>query len=156
MRRLTIALDFDGVLHSYKSPWKNARHIPDPAVPGAIEWLLKALDHFEIAIYSSRSNQWGGRSAMKRWLASEIRDYLWRRYDETPPSMQQLVAEEFWGAYEQDEEYWRAAWAIVRRIKFPRKKPPAHLLIDDRAYCFRGEWPALEELRAFKPWNKAA
>ena len=34
-----LAIDFDGVLHSYSSGWKGSRNIPDPPVDGAIEWL---------------------------------------------------------------------------------------------------------------------
>ena len=35
----TILLDFDGVIHSYTSGWKGAGVIPDPPVPGAIDFL---------------------------------------------------------------------------------------------------------------------
>ncbi len=30
--RYTVAVDFDGVLHAYISPWVNAHTIPDPPV----------------------------------------------------------------------------------------------------------------------------
>ncbi len=73
-----LLIDFDGVLHSYTSGWKGARVIPDPPVPGAIKWLRQLLRPdttwsagrapFEVCIYSSRSQQWGGKRAMKRWL----------------------------------------------------------------------------------------
>ncbi|MHA1962664.1 MAG: hypothetical protein ACW99U_20930 [Candidatus Thorarchaeota archaeon] len=43
---------------------------------------------------------------------------------------------------------------ILEEIWFPTTKPPAHLWIDDRAFCFRGAWPSIEELINFKPWNK--
>lgn len=70
-----LCLDFDGVLHSYTSGWQGAAVIPDPPVPGAIEFLAEASKHFKIAIYSSRSHQEGGVQAMMAWLlfhASEI------------------------------------------------------------------------------------
>lgn len=44
--------------------------------------------------------------------------------------------------------------AIVMKMVFMSTKPPTHVMIDDRAICFRGEWPAIEDLVAFKPWNK--
>ena len=38
-KKFTVAVDFDGVIHSYTTLWFTASVIPDPPVPGAIEWL---------------------------------------------------------------------------------------------------------------------
>jgi hypothetical protein len=48
--RYTVAVDFDGVIHSYASPWVNAETIPDPPVDGAIAWLNEIADDFEVVI----------------------------------------------------------------------------------------------------------
>ena len=64
----TLCLDFDGVLHSYTTPWEGASFIADPPVPGAREFVLQALPHFEVVVFSSRSHQSGGINAMQRWL----------------------------------------------------------------------------------------
>lgn len=65
-----IYVDFDGVIHSYKSGWKGADVISDPPVKGAIQWLAKMSKQKGIAlsIYSSRNAQNGGIEAMRRWL----------------------------------------------------------------------------------------
>ena len=63
-----LCLDFDGVIHSYDSGWKGATVIPDPPVPGALEFLKAATERFTVAIYSTRSSVTGGRIAMSRWL----------------------------------------------------------------------------------------
>ena len=39
-------------------------------------------------------------------------------------------------------------------LQFPTHKPPALLTIDDRAFQFKGEFPALDDIENFKPWNK--
>jgi hypothetical protein len=125
-----ICIDFDGVLHSYTSGWKGPRKIPDPPVPGAIEWLMRIAgtpdsvscfvsNEFQACIYSSRSKSWGGRRAMKKWLLKHGLDARW-----------------------------------LEIIKFPVKKPAAYLTIDDRAICFDGIFPSEESMRSFKPWNK--
>ena len=40
-------------------------------------------------------------------------------------------------------------------LDFPREKPPALIYIDDRGFCFRGEWPSAHFLETFRPWNRA-
>ena len=68
MRKPILCLDFDGVLHSYSSGWQGAGAIPDPPVAGAVEFMRAALDHFRVAIYSSRSATDEGVGAMQEWL----------------------------------------------------------------------------------------
>lgn len=74
MSKPILCLDFDGVIHSYTSGWKGADVIPDPPVPGAMDFIREAQKHFRVAIFSSRSNQPGGLNAMKDYVAlnSEI------------------------------------------------------------------------------------
>lgn len=68
----TLCLDFDGVLHSYKSGWLGADIVPDPPVAGAASFIAEAQNHFTVAVYSSRSGQPGGIEAMRRWLHKAI------------------------------------------------------------------------------------
>ena len=128
-----ICVDFDGVIHSYKSGWQGVSVIPDPPVPGAIDWLIKNLpipdsygmggDHQGpiVCIYSSRSSSWFGRRAMKKWLIANG-----------------LPAE----------------YIKEGILKFPKKKPAAWLTIDDRAICFDGRFPTEHEMISFVPWYK--
>jgi hypothetical protein len=134
MKNPIICVDFDGVIHSYKSGWKGVSVIPDDPIPGAIKWLE---DHLPVPdsmcamappyegpivqIYSSRSKSWFGRRAMKKWLI---------KHGMHPGYIREGI------------------------LKFPKKKPAAFLTIDDRAICFDGHFPTSEEMLAFKPWNK--
>lgn len=147
-----LCLDFDGVLHSYTSGWKGASRIPDPPVPGALEFVVGALDRFQVAILSSRSHQWGGRRAMKRWLHDHL--IALGEPDKDVP--------EWWGNYVAAGnlmnpwyvEAEASAKRVIKAVQWPLFKPPATVTIDDRALTFTGEWPALETLGGFKPWNK--
>lgn len=42
---------------------------------------------------------------------------------------------------------------VIKHLKW-HAKPHAHLYIDDRAFHFKGTFPTLEEIKAFKPWNR--
>lgn len=128
MKKPIICVDFDGVLHGYQSGWKGASVVPDPPVYGAMRFLWDATEHFRVAIYSSRSNEPGGRAAMKRWLTRHFR------------------------------EHWAAdrttADDKLAEIEWPSHKPAALVTIDDRAITFTGVFPEIDELKTFKPWNK--
>lgn len=151
MSKPILCLDFDGVLHSYTSGWKGAAVIPDLPVPGALEFLVGAMRCFDVHILSSRSNQWGGRGAMKRFLILELKG-LAEVPEMTPKWWFSKIAETaFADPWEHEVDF--AARGVVKNIKFPRHKPPALVTIDDRAITFTGKWPSMETLAAFKPWN---
>ena len=79
----------------------------------------------------------GGREAMRTYL------------------LEHLTAHMVASSAESNEHTCRvAANAVLEMIGFPTVKPPAMVSIDDRALTFTGEWPAIETLKAFKPWNK--
>jgi hypothetical protein len=67
--RYTIAVDFDGVIHSYTTPWISGAHIPDEPVPGAIDWLRRMSRHFNIVIHTTRASTVEGEHAVYQWLA---------------------------------------------------------------------------------------
>ena len=122
-----LCLDFDGVIHSYKSGWKGPRTIPDPPTEGAIQALLEYMDHFKVMIYSSRSNYWFGRRAMQRWLLVHLMQAGLNDYE---------------------------ARKVIDEIGWPRHKPPAYVTLDDRALQFKGEWPTVGRLNRFQPWYR--
>lgn len=132
MKAPLLCLDFDGVIHSYKSGWKGATCIPDPPVEGAIDWIRNLLGHpvnkkgvemryydFRLAIYSVRSGYLFGRRAIKKWLMK-------------------------YGLTQKE----------IKLIDFPLIKPSLHLQIDDRALTFTGTFPTIEEMKNFRPWHK--
>lgn len=125
-RKQILCLDFDGVIHSYVTPGYNAKFVPDPPVEGAIPFIVEAVKDFEVDVFSSRSNEPGGIAAMQGWLEFHMTKELGRE----------------------------VASAVFKQIKWPQKKPPAFLTIDDRALTFDGNWPSVKSLIDFKPWNR--
>jgi hypothetical protein len=120
-----LCLDFDGVIHSYTTGWQGADVIPDPPVPGALEFIKSANDKFSVHIFSSRSLQPGGIIAMRNWL-------------------------DYW----QDHDFPEWPVRISKLVMFDLEKPPAHITLDDRAITFTGAWPEIHDLLIFKPWNR--
>jgi hypothetical protein len=129
-----LCVDFDGVIHSYTSPWTDAETISDPPVPGALKWLWKATEWFDVVIYSSRSKSDEGRVAMMSWMCVH--------------SVDEFGADHPMCGHQ--DPYTKYP------ISFASEKPAAFLTIDDRAYCFEGDWSDIDpaDLLNFKPWNK--
>lgn len=64
----TLCFDFDGVLHSHMSKWTDAAEVLDGPVPGAQEFVKRAMMSFNVVVLSSRSHQPGGIEAMREWM----------------------------------------------------------------------------------------
>ena len=137
----TIALDFDGVLHSYSSGWQGCDVIPDGPVPGAMAFLRALVEdgRFDVCIHSSRCSEPAGVAAIKKWLAKNIMGSAKTWIDGV------LIVQD-------DDDF--DGRAIFDGIRIVDKKPPAFVTIDDRAIQFAGTWPELDDLAAFVPWNK--
>jgi hypothetical protein len=65
----TAAIDFDGVIHRYVTPFEDPSIIPDRPVCGAFKllWELKCAG-WTIVIVSSRARQRRGRRAIREWI----------------------------------------------------------------------------------------
>lgn len=131
MGKPILCIDFDGVLNSYTSGWKGPCNIPDEPVKGAIEWLQSLLgwpDSFGVG---------------PRYLTFKVAIFSTRsQYSGGRRAMRNWLVE-----HGLDRAY-------LELIDFPVHKPPAFLQIDDRAITFKGKFPTVKEMKAFKPWNK--
>lgn len=120
-------------MNSYTSGWRGANFIPDPPVSGAMAFLIEAVNHFQVCIFSSRSHQEGGIEAMRSWLDFWLdKEYGW----------------------DKGVEAVSAANGVRNSVTYPTEKPAAMVSIDDRAITFEGVFPSIQELQNFKPWNK--
>lgn len=161
MRKPTLAVDFDGVIHSYTSGWRGARVILDPPVPGAMAFLLGALDDFEVAIFSSRSRRMGGRTAMRDYLRHYMTASLWQmmvrhKNVDAFKTVTELLHKSVRDGERTapDQAAWVARQVVGKYLSFPLFKPSAHVLLDDRAIQFNGYFPSNGTLLEFRPWNK--
>lgn len=130
-KRYVVAVDFDGVIHSYTSPWVSAEVIPDAPVEGAIEWLCRMVQKFTVVIFTTRGKTEEGRKAVLEWIQ--------RHHDDR------------YAAVTEGDRKW-----LVSNLTVTAEKPPALIYLDDRAYRFEGPgtFPTSEQIHAAKPWNK--
>jgi hypothetical protein len=65
----SLACDFDGVINSYESGWTDDS-LPDPPVPGAIEWLEEITKGCKVTIHTARLRDYQPNQLelMKEWL----------------------------------------------------------------------------------------
>lgn len=126
----TLAVDFDGVIHSYTTPWQSANLIPDPPVPGVLDWLVDMTERFRVVIHSTRATTPEGIDAMRRWLYKHLctLSYVSRG----------------------------TAYDLACGIEITAVKPAAIMYVDDRAWHFDGKrLPTAQEVVEFVPWGKA-
>lgn len=132
----SVCLDFDGVIHAHTSPWEKSDMIPDPPVPGAFDFIRHLMKGgFNVFVMSCRFHRQVGAptedknlEAVFDWFVKHGAKDLIDTIGEVKSGQPQLF--------------------------FVVKKPVAILYIDDRAFHFKGEWPSLDEIDNFKPWNK--
>lgn len=123
-----LVLDFDGVIHSYKTGWHGTAVCADPPTPGAMDALREYMKHFTVHIFSARSESEAGRRAMHSYVIVHY-------------------------AAQHDLSFDQAVVELVE-ILWPTRKPHAFVSIDDRAIQFDGNWPEVGTLKSFKPWNR--
>lgn len=136
-----LSLDFDGVVHSYTSGWKGAGNIPDEPVPGAIAFITEAVNHFRVCICSSRCVQ-DEKDSRSVWVDGY-------RIVLPQPNYPGIYGMVDWlrnHGLPRD---------VIKQLEFWVAKPPAHIMIDDRALRFDGNWSKLfpDELVRMQPWN---
>ena len=135
--RKTVSLDFDGVIHSYKTPWEKAHIIPDPPVRGVIEWMHRVIQHFDIQILSTRCRTWRGRRAVLAYIKEWGKNY----WEDAPFTL----------------ENGDPVGCIygLKNVIVTAVKQPAIIYIDDRAYRFEGgDLPSIDYIKKAKPWVK--
>lgn len=65
-----IAVDFDGTVHAYTSGWLGYDVIPDPPIDGALGFLCRAVEVYDVTIFSRRALTDIGRRAMHAWFVA--------------------------------------------------------------------------------------
>lgn len=132
--KLTLCVDFHGVIHSHTS--KN--HAPsigpgiadEAPVPGAFEWLERASEFFRVVIVCARFSIPG------------------------PQGMENMIAAQEWFRRNRFRLAVGLDLACTTPVILAPYKPTCHVLLDDRAITFDGSFPDPKRLFNFRPWNR--
>ncbi len=144
-RPLKIALDFDGVLHSYSSGWTG--QIPfDLPVEGAVVFCEQLLmEGFEVSIYTTRVHP--------ELCAGKIQRFI--HYSEKTPTGWVPRSEQGTTLAEEAIRDWLRHWDFPTKMftcEITHKKLHTDLLIDDRAFRFTGDFTeTLEYIEKVNP-----
>lgn len=117
MRRKTLALDFDGVIHRYSQGWMDGT-IYDPPMDGALEGIEKLMETYNVFVFTTRDKV-------------PVAIYLNRHGFRAIVDMDNIAKH-------------RVFWNTPDTILVTNKKLAAHAYIDDRGIRFTG-WPNLLE-----------
>lgn len=135
--KTTIAIDFDGVIHQYTSPWSHVLEISDPPVDGAFEFIRGALrEGFDVVIFTARANA----DPNAKWFNNNP------KHD---PSGVDKNIREWMVRHGLEQE-------IADKIEITAIKPSAAVYIDDRGWRFEGQFPSFDTIRNLKQWNRRA
>lgn len=134
--RQTICIDFDGVM--YDRPRSEVGNMDYSGIPvlGAMNFIRHATSAFNVIVSSARFNGYQGQESLEdaiRWFARSLREENLMQKRRGKPG------------FDVDQ--------ILEKINFTGQKPIAYVYLDDRAVCFRGEWPQIKDLIAFKTWR---
>ena len=119
---MTVALDFDGVIHWYRSGWQGGK-IYDPPMPGAIEAIREIQEVEAVVVHTARTDL----VSVAEWLRA--RDI-------------ECVTQDEWDAERPAEERSGCFWNDMSRVLVTNRKPAARVYLDDRAVKFTpaGGW----------------
>ena len=149
----TIALDFDGVIHLYSSPWTNHCTISDPPTPGAFKFILKLLDGgWDAIVHTSRLQHHMAGEALVRWFIKH--GFPAARLSDEAVYHSDIREATYVSPRDQLQDEFPTLATKPPLLGFSAVNPSACVTLDDRALTFTGPWPDLEELARFKPWNR--
>ena len=140
-KRKTVCIDFDGVIHLDRAAKFVATEVTGTPVAGAIEWIHKTLQMYDVVILSSRATKNGvdnadAVNAIRGWLKNWSPPVLWIT------------------TYHPNSGGEKARVYGVEEVVVTGAKVPAMLYIDDRAFRFTGIFDNIPDPSDCNPWHR--
>lgn len=134
MHKKTIAIDFDGVIHKYSRGWADGS-IYDEPFEGVFEAIRELMKEHTVFIFSTRSPL-----QIKLWLNNHL---YWHDF----PDGDLMLSYGYTCAI---IPFWKKFWNKPNILGITKRKLPATIYIDDRAFLFSGDWKMTMKLLSRK------
>ncbi|MFJ4787615.1 hypothetical protein [Streptomyces sp. NPDC088794] len=139
---MTLAIDFDGPIHTYSRGWRDGS-IYDPPTPGAIDGLHRLLEHDAVFVFTSREPEQVMPWLEQQGLNVTIDDRCGTCHGEG--GGQEVDADDrptqpAWECPDCDGSGTLAFWNLRGQLLVTNRKLPADAYLDDRAVRFT-DWP---------------
>lgn len=143
----SIAIDFDGVIHSYENGWQDGS-IYGKELPCVFECIQELMKTHTVFVFSARKPR-----QIKQWIRNRTMESGW--YDNG--GMEAPMSEHDWPKYGftvQIIPFWKKFWNKENVLGITGRKLVADIYIDDRGLKFEGDWlQTMDQLKSFKTWQ---
>lgn len=147
MKKGTIAIDFDGVIHKYSKGWQDGS-IYDVELENVFTCIATLMDSgYSVFVFSTRNSR-----QIKRWLQSKIMisEYEKEGMGNDPNKWVGMR----YGFTCKCIPFWKKFWNERYVLGITKRKLPAHCYVDDRALKFEGNWlKTFEDILSFKTYQ---
>jgi len=129
---MTIAIDFDGVIHWYRDGYRKGEIYDDP-IPGSFDFIRDCLHlrGWSVAIFSTREPK-----QILDWLVEQFQIH---GYENLPCKVMQP-----------NERFWNSKSVIG----ITNRKIAAHVYLDDRGLRFEGRFDGLlDHIAQLQTWQ---
>lgn len=128
---MTLAVDFDGVIHTYERGWADGSIYGD-LMPGAMAGLLRLMDHHAVFVHTTRN-----AAQVARWIERRSGYAI-----ECTTRMHPLLPA--WWQWGKRHRFWNTRGLLL----VTNRKLPATAYLDDRAFAFT-TWDAALKVLLF-------
>lgn len=147
MKKQTVAIDFDWVIHKYSKGWQDGACYDDE-VDGVFQTIQELMKNYTVFIFSTRNPK-----QIKKWMKERIMQI----YMGDNPGDPEDWSFPKYGYTVEVIPWWSSVkfWNKENVVGITRKKLPAICYIDDRALRFNGDWKeTIGRINTFKTYQE--
>lgn len=141
-RRITVAVDFDGVIHHRPKTERGGEDVTGLPIPGAMNFIRHLVTAAHVVIFTARLDT--EDVAQHKRTTDNIKFWMKRHMCDEADRLVILGKPSF------------DIHAVLDALTYTAVKPKyARVFLDDRAIRFDGNWPSIPDILKFKTWEES-